>query len=291
MRVAIMGLGLMGGSLGLALKNHGFHGERVAYARRASTREEALDQDVVDVVCETPKEAVEGSDIVVLCVPILTTRELVTSCEHRFAEGSLVTDVGSTKAWLAEQIPPLLGIGKNGRFIGSHPIAGSEQQGLASARSDLYDNALVVVTPRSDDDPADVERLSTFWKMVGARVRLLDPSTHDRVLARTSHLPHLVAALLVASVGREQAGLTLTDFCGSGFKDTTRIADGSASLWYDIFKTNRLSLRNEAKAFQRELQQILVWLEEEDLGSLETYLENTRSKRRTLLGHAEEPSV
>ncbi len=282
-RIAIMGLGLMGGSLGLALKARGFDGVIAAYARRAETRDAALKAGIADEVFDDPAEAVRGADLIILCTPILTIPELVEQAKAGFKEGALLTDVGSTKAELAHKIGAVLA-GSSAVFIGSHPVAGSEQQGIEAARADLYDGALVVVTP--EDETRDQEAVRTvkgFWAGVGALVTVIPAEEHDRLMARTSHLPHLAASLLAATAGRDGAPVLVGRFCGTGFRDTSRVADGSPEIWHDIVSTNAGAIGSELRAFRSELDQLIGWMERKEFEKVKRFLEVSRDCRRALM--------
>lgn len=276
-KVTIVGLGLMGGSLGLALRRAGLAREVCGYARRQETRDEALRLGVVDTVATSPGDAVRGADMVVFCVPILTIGLLAKECRAELAEGCVVTDVGSTKAELVKE---LAGIYRDlpVDFVGSHPIAGSEATGIAVAREDLYRDAVVVVTPDAESNPAAVQRVVDFWQALQSRVAIMDPVAHDRVIARTSHLPHLIAAILVGTVLREDEG-SVGDFCGNGFRDATRIAAGSEEIWHDIVKSNQALLSAELAQFRDRLEQVRGMLEEGDFETLRRSLAECRGLR------------
>ena len=282
-RIAILGLGLMGGSLGLALKNSkSFHGEVRGYARRPETRKLALKLNAVDEVFEDPAKAVEGADLVVLCVPILAIPELVKICKSGLKRGCLVTDVGSTKVELVERIDPLLR-GTGAVFVGSHPLAGSEQQGLAAARANLYEKAVVLVAPSDGKDGQAIESLKQFWENLGATVKVMTPDEHDRIVARTSHLPHIAAALVSATVGRDGDLRQIGTYCGPGFRDTTRIAEGSPEVWHDIIRSNRKCLAGELAEFKSGLERVSSMVEKGAFDQLLQFLENGRSKRKQLV--------
>lgn len=288
--VAVMGLGLMGGSLGLALKARGFRGTISGYARREETRNEALRMGVVDHVHDAPEKAVVGADMVILCVPILAMPDLVMSCRRSLHHRCIVTDVGSTKAELDARIEPLLQ-GTGAAYIGSHPIAGSEQQGLSAARADLYEGAVVVVTPGREKSSWVLNETVAFWEGLGAKVKVMSAEEHDRVMARTSHLAHLVAALLAGTVGREGAVAGLGAYCGPGFRDATRIADGSPGVWHDIVFSNRHSIEAELEAFGVEVQRLRDIVAKGRSEDVLSFLEEARSRRRALLqGKAAETS-
>jgi len=274
-------LGLMGGSLALAAREKGVAREVCGYARRESTRVSAIEGGVVDRACATLEEAVAGAQLVVFCVPILATAPLVRRCSAHVAAGAVVTDVGSTKKQLMADLQGVLPRG-SGTFVGSHPMAGSEETGLDAARSDLYEGSLVIVTPGDGDVPwgasSSVKRTCSLWEALGAKVEIMRAGLHDEAVARTSHLPHLVAALLVGSVCREGVE-GLCRFCGTGFHDTTRIAGGSEDVWHDIVRTNRGAVKAELDAFQKELAGLQQLLEIEDYEGVRQFLAQCRRKR------------
>lgn len=282
-RIAILGLGLMGGSLGLALKSRKSAGGKVCgYARRPETRKLALKLNAIDEGFDDPAKAVQDADVVILCVPVLAIPDLVTKCRGSLKSGCIVTDVGSTKAQLADRIEPLLK-GTGVVFIGSHPLAGSEQQGLDAARATLYEQAVVVVTPRGGKTSPVVESLRKFWEKIGASVKVMTPDEHDHVVARTSHLPHMAAALVAATVGRDGDLRQIGTYCGPGFRDTTRIAEGSAEIWHDIIQSNRECLAGELAEFKSALERVLSMVEKGNSDELLKFLESGRSKRKQLM--------
>ena len=279
-KVAILGLGLMGGALGLALKARG--GVVVTgYARREATRAEALRLKAVDAIFADPAEAARDADLVVLCVPVFSMEALAVACRAGLKPGAVVTDVGSTKALLTDQIQLSLR-GSQAVFIGSHPIAGSEQQGLEAARVDLYEGAVTIVTSDGREPAAAVEAIRALWRSVGSVVRVMDPTEHDRIMARTSHLPHVAAALVAATVGRENGAAKLGAFCGSGFRDVTRVAEGSPDVWLDILQSNRPAVVAEMRALQVRVNEVLAALESNDAAALKQFLESSRAARRAL---------
>lgn len=282
-RVAIMGLGLMGGSLGMALRTCAAGEFRtVGWARREETRMLAQKLGCVDEVTETPEVAARGADLVVLCVPILAMGEVLLACRGGLKKGCIVTDVGSTKKELARRLPPLLK--ESGAvYCGSHPIAGSEQQGLDAARRDLYKGALVVVTPEHDPRPDVVVSVSMLWEKVGARVRIMSADEHDRIVARTSHLPHLIAVALSLAVGRDDSAESVGAFCGAGFRDSTRVADGAPEIWRDIVETNRTCVVRELEAFRESFEKLSRAIAEENMHDVFELLSEARERRRRLM--------
>jgi cyclohexadieny/prephenate dehydrogenase len=248
-RIAILGLGLMGGSLGLALKARGVCGCVAGYARRPGLRKEALARGAVDEVYAEPSLAVAGADRVVLCVPVRAMPGLLEQALPGLAPGAVVTDVGSTKRWVSAELNRRL-VASGASFVGAHPLAGSEQQGLASARADLYDSCLCVLTP--DGAPAGaVRRVRQLWRAVGARVQVLSAPDHDAAVARTSHAPHLASAALARLVSRARGpGARVS---GPGLRDMTRLAEGSPEVWRDIVWTNREAILEALDSLSEDL--------------------------------------
>ncbi len=285
-RIAIMGMGLMGGSLGLGLKARGFDGVITAYARRPETRQETLDRKIADEVFSDPAEAVRDADLVIYCTPILTIPSLVKESAKGLKKGVILTDVGSTKAELAHKVNAAIA-GTGAVFVGSHPVAGSEQQGIDAARANLYAGALVVVTP---EDPVREQRavqtVESFWTDLDAHVSVITAEEHDRLMARTSHLPHLAASLLAATAGRDGAPDHIGRFCGTGFRDTSRVAEGSPDIWHDIVSTNAKAISMELKAFRSELDQLIGWMEAKEFEKIKRFLEVSRDCRRALMRHS-----
>jgi prephenate dehydrogenase len=229
---------------------------------------------------------VRDADLCVFCLPIRTIADFLEECREAFSADCIITDVGSTKEAVEVRAAEILG--EDGPvFIGSHPVAGSEQEGIAAAHDALYDNAMVVLTPGNQADSSAVDRLRVFWESVGSKVVLLTPQAHDRVLARTSHLPHLVAAALVDCVARDGCETDASPFCGTGFKDTTRIADGAPRIWRDIVETNAGAIVTELEECMGRLQLMADWLDRRDFDAVESYLQDCRDARRELLDSAE----
>ncbi len=281
-RVAIIGLGLMGGSIGLAAKARGMPWEIVGYTRTAATGRKAVRRGAVDRLAATPAEAVAGADLAVFCAPVERIAPLVRDSLPGFARGAVVTDVASTRMVVDAEVPPMLK-GTGAVFVGSHPVAGSERQGIEAAHPDLYVGARVLLTAPGRPGAAAVARVRGFWSSLGARCRAMDSAGHDRVLARTSHLPHMIASLLAATVGRAGGRADLGEFCGRGFADTSRVAEGSPEVWLDIVRTNRSNLQHELHAFRRELDRLIEALAASDDAAVRRLLERGRSARRRLI--------
>lgn len=276
-KLAIIGLGLMGGSLGLAAKAHGRH--VAAYARRKQSLTEALAAEIADEGFESAAEAVKGADLIVLCTPLLTMPNLVREFLPNLKEGCIITDVGSTKQYLSEELEKLLA-GTPAEFIGSHPMTGSEKNGIEAADAQLYRDAAVIVTPTANTTDKSKQQVINFWQELGAQVTEMTPKQHDEIIARTSHLPHLAAAALMASADRDKTDIT--PFCGPGIRDTTRIAEGSEHIWHDIIKTNTEPILQELNNLQHTLDNLKTMLEQKNFDAIRQLLANSRQKRKKL---------
>jgi cyclohexadieny/prephenate dehydrogenase len=276
-RLAIIGLGLMGGSLGLAVKRRKLAACVCGYARRAETRKLALKLKAVDEIFETPEAAVQNADMVVFCVPILAIPALAKACRKHFAPNCIVTDVGSTKAKLISDLKPVFA-NIPATFVGSHPIAGSDETGIEAARTDLYEGALAIVTGNGQKQAA-MRKVVRFWQNIGMTVSLMNPREHDRIIARTSHLPHLVASILVSSVCKGRCDEVMR-FCGTGFRDATRIAGGSEDLWHDIVKTNSAFVSGQLGEFRKVLDRVKRMIDSGDFEGLRRFLAESRERRR-----------
>lgn len=280
-KVAIIGLGLMGGSLGLALKCKGL-AKVSASARREETRRLALSMGAADEVFESPREALRGANIAVFCTPVCSILALAQDCLSAFEPGCVITDVGSTKADLVRDMTLLLS-GSKVAFVGSHPMAGSDKTGLEAAKANLYQGAVTAITPVAGTLDSAVQSIETFWCGAGANVVRIAPDAHDILVARSSHLPHLISALLVVTAGRNSP-VDLPKFCGPGFRDTTRIAAGSPDMWHDIVKTNRDAILAELHAYNNELAGLISAIEKQDFGRVKFFLEHARMLRQELSG-------
>lgn len=280
-RIAIIGLGLMGGSLGLALKKNGAPYVITGSSRSPQNRQLALQRGAVDRAFERPFDAARDASLVIVCTPVLSIPAMVESVRPALRPDAIITDVGSTKAWLMDEVPKVLK-DSGAIFIGSHPICGGEQTGMDAARDDLYEGAMVVGTPPKNCDEDAMEIISNLWKFVGANFQTLEAEEHDRIVARTSHLPHLAATLLSTTVGRSDTG-KLADFCGSGFRDTSRVAAGDAGMWHDILKTNREAVREELVAYRVQLERLIGLLDHRDFNGIHRVLVEGKTARDALL--------
>jgi prephenate dehydrogenase len=270
-RLAVLGVGLLGGSLAAAARERGLAGRVVGWGRRPAALAEARRRHLVDETASL-EEAVRGADFVVLATPVLAMEGVLRAAAPALAPGTLVTDVGSVKAPLAETLPGVVPPGVD--YVGSHPMAGSHLRGAAHARADLFEGAACAITPTSDARPEAVARLEAFWRGVGARVVRRDPAAHDRDVAWTSHLPHALAFAFARALG--DAPGEAAELAGSGFRDFTRIAHSDAELWSEILCANRKALAGPLQRASERLSELLRVLEAGDAEALERWLAAAR---------------
>ena len=291
-RITIWGVGLIGGSLGLALKKNGFQGQRVGLGRNISRLENALARDAVDLVTTDVTEGIRHSDLVVLCTPV----ELIPVLVQRVAESIdpgrriVLTDAGSTKSVLVRSVEADLQTHDSEAlaFIGGHPMAGSHETGVAAARATLFENAKCILTPTENSPPDALQLVRNLWEFVGAVPYLLSPETHDQLIGAASHLPHLIASLLTNTVANVEAeGSKALDFTATGFRDSTRIAAGSPDLWTGIFTQNSdvvASLIDDIVANLTEFKTLLQTDEPTEIERVLIEAQTIVKKRREILG-------
>ena len=278
-RLAIVGLGLLGGSAAAGARRRGLAREIVAVGRRAEALAGALKDGVVDRATTDLAEGVREADFILLATPVATLEALLPEVWHAARAEAIVTDVGSTKRAIVATAEKLAR-SRPLAFVGAHPMAGSEQSGYAAAQPGLFDGATVILTPTERTDPAAIKRVSEFWEALGSRVVALDPDAHDRVVAAISHLPHLVAFALVETVARlDPSALGLS---GQGFKDATRIAGSDPRLWRDVFITNRRALAESLAIFRAVLDDLERPVAAGDAAGLEATLARVRAIRQSL---------
>jgi prephenate dehydrogenase len=288
-KVTLVGVGLLGGSLGLALKQRGLAKKVHGYVRRTASIAECEKLGVVDAASRQLSEAVAGADLVVLCIPIAQMRDVTQAMLSALEPGALVTDVGSVKSSVVQQIESLL-LAQGAQFVGSHPMAGSEKMGVRAARPELFVNAACVITPTQLSSPDAVKRIENLWQSVGGRPILLNPEVHDEFVSRSSHLPHVVAAelanyVLSPAYPREQALL-----CANGFRDTTRIASSSPEMWRDIALGNRKNLARVLGVFIEDLQELQLALERGDAKAIQEFFETAKQRRDQWCSQTASPS-
>jgi len=277
-RVAILGPGLLGGSLGLAIRRRKLAAEVVAWSRRVEAGREAVARGAADRVVATPAEAVKGADLVLLCTPVGAMPSLAREMRSRLGRRCIVTDVGSTKYEVVKQLSTILA--GRAAYIGSHPMAGAEKDGLRSARADLFEGAVCILTPLPRSKSATIQRLGDFWQSLGCTLKTTTPAQHDEIVAYISHLPHLAAAALVNLVLHRRPDAF--DFIGNGFRDMTRIACGPAEMWSEIALSNRDEIRRCVDRMIEELETVRRHVANVSALELRTYLRKAREQRSDL---------
>lgn len=274
--LTIVGVGLIGGSIGLAAKARGVARRVVGVGRDPKKLARAVATGSVDDATADLAEGVRAADLVVVCTPVDRVAEDVLAAAAAAPHRAIVTDAGSTKANILAQLAGKMPYG-GPRFVGSHPLAGSEKKGADHAREDLFERRVVILTPTPETDLAALRAVEQFWIALGARAVSMDPEDHDRVLAHTSHLPHAVAAGV--------AGVTPPDWLylsAGGWRDTTRVAGGDAHLWAAIFRANKDAVLDAATQFADRMNQFRSLLEADDLPGLVRWLEEAKKVRDAL---------
>ena len=281
-KVLIFGVGLIGGSLALALKKAGVAGHIVGIGRNQDSLKTALSLGVIDEVQTDIAQAMQGADIVVIATPVAQTPEILASIAPHLKADTIITDAGSTKSDIAGYVanaaqnltPALLS-----QFVGGHPIAGAEKSGVSAANADLFFGKNVVLTPNEQTSKQALSKVRALWEATGANVSEMSAEAHDQIFAAVSHLPHLLAFALVDDLANRKNSQQLFDFAASGFRDFTRIAGSSPEMWRDISLANREALLSELEAYQSELKLLQKLLENKDGAGLETLFESASNAR------------
>jgi cyclohexadieny/prephenate dehydrogenase len=282
-RVALIGLGLIASSMFWAMKRSGLAGEVTGYARTASTRDTARRIGLCDRVCDTIAEAVEGADLVVLCVPVGAMGAVAAEIAPYLAPGATVSDVGSVKRDVIEMVGPHLPEGVH--FVPAHPLAGTEHSGPESGFAALFDNRWCLLVPPEGTDRDAVARLRAFWEALGANVEEMEPDHHDLVLAVTSHAPHLIAYTMVGVADdlRRVTDSEVIKYSAAGFRDFTRIAASDPTMWRDVFLTNKDATLEILGRFTEELFALQRAIRTGDGDHLFDYFTRTRAIRRGII--------
>lgn len=277
-KVSLIGVGLLGGSLGLALRQRGLAKEVTGFVRRAASLAECEASGVVNRATLDLADATRCADLIVFCTPLGQMTGLARAMLPQLKRGAVVTDVGSVKAAVVRGLEPLFArVGAH--FVGSHPMAGSEKMGVAAARADLFQDAVCVVTPTARTRPAALRRVESLWREVGCRVLRMDAGSHDRAVARASHLPHAVASALAHRVLDPRQPDAVARLCAGGFRDTTRIALSSPEMWRDIGLSNRRHLARELRGLKDTLAELADAIEAGDASALLKFHETARARR------------
>jgi prephenate dehydrogenase len=277
-KVTLLGVGLLGGSLGMALRKRGLANQVHGYVRRETSVRECIQAGAVDSASTQLPESVRDADLIVLCTPLAQMAGLARAVLPAVSAGALVTDVGSVKGPLVRELEPLFA-GRGAVFVGSHPMAGSEKMGVSAARPDLYQSAVCVVTPTRESREEELSKTEELWRAVGARTLRLSPEAHDELVARSSHLPHVLAAHLAKYVLDPSQASEQSQLCATGFRDSTRIASGSPEMWRDIVVMNREPLKRAIKEYRAQIETFETLLDRSDASAIETFFQNAKQLR------------
>ena len=277
-KITIIGVGLLGGSIGLAVKRRRLAREVAGFVRRRASLKDCEKAGAVDFATTDLLMAVSGADLVILCTPLSQMRSRVVQMLPALKRGAIVTDVGSVKAGVVRELESL--VEKSGaHFVGSHPMAGAEKTGVLASRADLFVDAICVLTPTKKSNAATVRKLEAFWKSLGARTLRLAPEQHDALVSHSSHLPHIVAAALANLVLAPARPEFQSALCANGFRDTTRIASGSPEMWRDIALANRKNLTKSLAIFVVGLQTFRRVLKAGNAKAVSRFLETAKARR------------
>ena len=262
-RIAIAGVGLIGGSVGLAIKKSGFHGKIIGLGRRLSSLKKAIDVGAIDSATMDYAEALENADLLLIGAPVDTIAYIAKEAVKFAKKRCIITDVGSAKAQLVAEIEEF--IPSDVYFVGAHPMAGSHNSGVEAANGDLFRGSICIITPTESTNSDALKLISDLWRIMGARVEIMSPKDHDFLISAASHLPHVVASALTQVVGniRNERGKAI-DFAGRGFKDTTRIAAADPKIWKGILMQNADMISPLLEKMEMELTEVRKALNDRD---------------------------
>ena len=277
-KITIIGVGLIGSSFALALKERGFKGSITGVGRREEYLAKAKEKGIIDLYTTVYEEGVKDADLIVLASPVGQFKQIINKIGASIKKGAIVTDVGSVKSEIVKTLEPMMPEGVS--FVGGHPIAGKECPGFDAATPDLFKNAKFIITPTTRTDKDAQDRVEALWKFVEARPVLMSPEEHDMVFAAVSHLPHVVAYALVNSI-MDMKGDILENG-GKGLKDSTRIALSPTELWRDICELNRKEILESLKIFSSSLSGMIKLIEASDWNGLEKEFVRAKEARQSI---------
>jgi len=270
-KVAIIGTGLIGGSMALDIKKKRLAHQIIGVSRHKNTLIRAIKGRVIDKGSQH-LSVIQGADLVVLATPVNTILNLAATISQFIKKDCIVTDVGSTKQAIVSKLSKIFP-----NYVGSHPLAGSEKRGLTNAQADIFKDSLCILTPTKNTPPKVLKRIKDLWNQLGARVVVMNPDTHDRILSFVSHLPHSIAFSLISTVPDKYL-----KFAANGLKDTTRIALSDSRLWVDIFLSNRKNMLESIQSFQDKLSAVKSAIHKRNEKALIRILKKAKGKREVL---------
>jgi len=275
-KVAILGVGLIGGSIGEAIKKKRLAATVIGIGHRASSIAEAHKRGAIDKGTLDAVKGVAGADLVIIATPVCLIPAAARRISRSLKKGCVVTDVGSTKAEIVRSLERILPKGVD--FVGSHPLAGSEKRGISFAQDDLLKGSVVIMTKTKKTKASSLNRLSRFWRSLGVeRVAIRSPEDHDRIVAEISHLPHIAAAALVNTANEKSL-----EFASSGFKDTTRIAASDPAIWRDICVTNRKQIVKALERYEKNIATLKKLIKGGSAARLKKEFERSKKRREKL---------
>ncbi len=286
--LCVIGVGLIGGSLALALKAAGAVGEVVGVGRSAANLALARERGIIDRASHDPARAVQGADLVLLAVPVGSVEAVCRQLAETLPETAVLTDVGSVKGAVVAQVRRAFGGRVPARFVPGHPIAGTEQSGAGAAFAELYRGRRVLLTPLPETDPAATARVEAMWRAAGAEVEQMSVAHHDEVLAATSHLPHMLAFGLVDSLARQEESREIFRYAAGGFRDFTRIASSDPVMWRDICVHNAEAILAALQAYRADLAELERAIAARDGAALEAIFRRAKAARDRFCGENNE---
>ena len=287
-KVCIIGLGLIGGSIGLSLKRLNSSSQVVGYAKTKSTLKRAVERGLVDKVEENLINAVNDADFVILATPLSMFKSIIGEISPFLKEGCIISDTGSAKLSVIKELKNI--IPGNIEFVPGHPIAGTEESGPDSGFAELFDNRWCILTPTEDNTSNAIHLVKKFWESLGSKVEIMEPSHHDKVLAITSHIPHLIAFNIVGTANN-LANVTekeVVKYSAGGFRDFTRIAASDPKMWSDIFTYNSEAVLEMLELFSNDLAKLKDAVRKKDSDLLFSNFEKTRAVRKNIIDAGQE---
>ena len=289
-KVCIIGLGLIGGSIGLAMKRSKISNQIIGFARSNSTLKRAIELGLVDKVKDNLEDAVNDCDLIILATPLSTFKKLVEEMSPFLKKDCIITDTGSAKLSVIEDLRGILP--NNVEFIPGHPIAGTEESGPDAGFAELFDNRWCILTPTEENSSNAIDLIKEFWESIGSKVEIMDPLHHDKVLAITSHIPHLIAFNIVGTANN-LANVTekeVIKYSAGGFRDFTRIAASDPKMWSDIFTYNSEAVLEMLELFSNDLAKLKAAVIKKDSDLLFSNFEKTREVRKNIIDAGQEES-
>lgn len=282
-RLAIIGVGLIGGSLARALKRANVVGEVIGCGRNLNNLQQAVELGVIDRYDTHPAQAVTEADMIVVAVPLGTIAPIFAAIRDNLSAQAIITDVGSAKATVVADARQHLG-NYLPRFVPGHPIAGTEKSGVAASFAELFEQHRVILTPLPETDPQAMTTVSNMWTQTGAEVIAMSVTHHDEVLAATSHLPHILAYSLVDTLAKMAERTEIFRFAAGGFRDFTRIASSDPQMWHDICLANQQAILQVLESFQTDLAQLVAAIQQQDSQYIATVFSRAKSARDKFCG-------